>query len=456
MGNDHRYCTVVREATKRSARPDEQGINVGLGAAILDIGDDRIANLLSQRQQYLTTALPCNSDTGLLPVNVAQAELNDVARAETQACEQEQNRVVPRADGRGRVFPQIAAFTLHNVEVGAYAQDRWLARPGLLIEPGLRYDWDEIVRRPLFAPRIAATYSLPGSEGNTKLSAGIGLYYEHTQLEYLTRALAGVRYDTYYAADGVTPAGAPQETNFTANDASLHEARAVNWSLGVEQKLPGSILAGANFLQKRLSNGFTYVNQSGPAALAENYELTNARQDHYDSEEIGARRLFANGYSLFASYTHSSARTNAALDYMPTLSQLGPQQSGPLAWDTPNRVISAGWLPLLLPILKKNWDFVYALDWHTGFPFTSVNDNQQVIGAAGSQRFPNYVCFSPGLEWRFHFHGAYFGLRGVMENATGSENPLIVNNVVDSPEYGTFSEFQGRAFTARLRLIGAR
>ena len=364
-----------------------------------------------------------------------------------------------REDGtllRQSVFPQTAPFTRHNVEAGAYAQDRWLARPGLLIEPGLRFDWDEIVRRPLFAPRIAATYSPPGSEGATKVSAGVGLYYEHTQLEYLTRALAGIRYDTSYAADGVTPLGAPQETYFTTDTTSLRQARAIHWSLGVEQKLPGSILAGAGFLQKRLTNGFTYANQSGPAALFGNYLLTNARQDRYNSVEFNARRLFANGYALFASYTRSSARTNAALDYLPTISPLGPQQSGPLAWDAPNRVISTGWLPVPLHLLKKSWDVVYALDWHTGFPYTSVNANQQVIGAVGSQMYPDFVNFSPGLEWRFHFRGAYFGLRGIVENITGSENPAIVNNVTDSPQYGSFSEFQGRAFTARIRLIGAK
>jgi hypothetical protein len=111
---------------------------------------------------------------------------------------------------------------------------------------------------------------------------------------------------------------------------------------------------------------------------------------------------------------------------------------------------------LLLPRLKKSWDFVYSLDWHTGFPFDSVNANQQVVGAAGSLRFPDYVSFNPGLEWRFHFRGSYFGLRGVMENATNRNNPSVVNNNVDSPEFGTFSEFEGRAFTARIRLIGSK
>jgi hypothetical protein len=212
----------------------------------------------------------------------------------------------------------------------------------------------------------------------------------------------------------------------------------------------------AGLLRKVVSYEFTYSNQSGLAALSGNYALTNSREDHDNLAEIDARRTFAGGYTLFAAYTHSSAHTNAAIDYVPTLSMLGPQQSGPLPWDTPNRVLSWGWLPFLAPGFRKRWDFVYSLDWHSGFPFTSVNANYQVVGAAGSQRFPNYLSFSPGLEWRFHFRGSYFGLRGVIENITDSENPFVVNNVVDSPQYRTFSEFEGRAFTARIRMIGSK
>ena len=356
------------------------------------------------------------------------------------------------------VFAPAAAFTLHNAEIGAYVEDRWQPAKGWVVAPGLRFDWDEIIRRPLWAPRLAAVYSPPGDKDKTKISAGIGLYYEHTQLEYLAQAYAGIRDDTYYTttATGVTPTGPAQETEFTANHNTLHEARALNWSVGAEREMPWRIIAGANFLQKRTTNVFTFANQSGPAALAGDYLLTNGREDHYHSEEFDLKKLFANGYTLYVAYTHSSAQTNAALDYLPTPSPLGQQQSGPLAWDTPNRVISWGWLPIPIAKLKNRWDFVYLMDRHTGFPYTAVNAAQQVVGAAGAQRFPDYMNFSPGLEWKFHFRGQYWGLRGVMENATGSDNPAVVNNVVDSPEYGTFSEFQGRAFTARIRLIGAK
>ncbi len=363
-----------------------------------------------------------------------------------------------REDGsleRQSIFAQATPFTIHNVELGIYAEDRWQMRSGLLVEPGLRFDWDEIIRRPLVSPRIAAVYT-PGDSDSTKIAAGIGLYYEHTQLNYLAQARAGVRYDTYFGADGVTPEGSVQHTNFAANDASLHQAHAVNWSVGVQHKLPWSIFAGINFLQKRTTDLFAFVNENGLGTLSGDYALTNAREDRYNSFEVDARRLFANGYTVFAAYTHSSARTNAALQYLPTPSPLGPQQRGPLPWDTPNRVITWGWLPIPLPILKKRWDFVYTLDRHTGFPYTSVDAAQQVVGDAGSRRFPDFFSFSPGLEWKFHFRGTYYGLRGVMENGTDSMNPGVVNNVVDSPEYGMFSEPQGRAFTARIRIIGSK
>jgi hypothetical protein len=364
-----------------------------------------------------------------------------------------------REDGtllRQSVFPATASFERHNVESGAYVEDRWTPMKGLLLEPGVRWDWDEIVRRPLIAPRLAAVYSPPAAEGNTKISAGIGLYYEHTQLEYLTRALAGIRDDTYFASDGVTPTGPALATNFTANDGSLREARALNWSVGIEQKLPGSLYVAANFIRKRVSDEFNYADETDPSGLSGTYALTNSREDNDNLAEVEARRTFKGGYTLFGAYTHATAHTNDAIEYYPTLTELGPQQPGPLPWDTPNRVLSWGWVPFLVPWFRKNWDFVYTLDWHTGFPYTAVNANQQVVGAAGGQRFPDFLSFSPGLEWRFHFRGAYFGLRGVVENITGSGDYFVVNNVVDSPQYGTFSEPLGRAFTARIRLISAK
>jgi hypothetical protein len=376
-----------------------------------------------------------------------------------------------RADktlSRRSVFPAFAPFTRHNGDVGAYIEDRWTPHAGLLIDPGLRFDWDEIIRQPVIAPRIAFNYSPPGRENTTKISAGIGLYYGRTQLEYLTRALAGVRYDTYYATDGVTPLGQPEKTTFIANDDLLHRPRSLNWSIGIQHKLPWDVYAGMNYMQRRTSDLFVYANQNGIGLQPGNYLLTNSRRDRYHSIEIDARKTFPGGYTLFGAYTRSSATTNADLDYAPAGgTTLGPpvsgmatnsglQQSGPLPWDTPNRVISWGWLPAwapFFPSVHKNWDFVYTVLWNTGFPFNAVNANQTMVGAPGAYRYPNYFDFSPGLEWRFHFRGKYFGLRGMLDNATDSLDPYVVNNSIDSPQFLTFSQSLGRAFTTRIRLI---
>lgn len=368
---------------------------------------------------------------------------------------------------RRSVYPAFPSFALHNLALGSYIEDRWTPRAGLLIDPGLRFDWNEIIRKAEFSPRIAMNFSPPGAANTTQFSAGIGLYYGHTQLEDLARAHTGIRYDTYYAADGVTPLGPPELTTFTANDDLLHAPRAVNWSVGVQHKLPWDVISGLNFMQKRTSDIFVYANQDGTGAQPGNYLLTNNRTDHYHSIEVQGRKTFRGGYTLFASYTHSSATTNAALDYSPAIDVLTPQlsslpaisgvqQSGPLPWDVPNRVISWGWLPAwapFFPSVHKDWDFVYSFLWNTGFPFDSVNPAQEIVGQAGDHRYPDYLDFSPGLEWRFHFGGRYFAIRGMMENATGSRNWYIVNNDVASPQYLTFSQPLGRAFTARIRLI---
>jgi hypothetical protein len=94
--------------------------------------------------------------------------------------------------------------------------------------------------------------------------------------------------------------------------------------------------------------------------------------------------------------------------------------------------------------------------WQSGFPYTAVNAAGEVVGAAGGYRFPAYIQFSPGLEWRFHFRGQYYGLRGVMENAADRQNSPLVNNNIDSPQFGVLSEPEGRALTARIRLIGSK
>jgi hypothetical protein len=319
------------------------------------------------------------------------------------------------------------------------------------VQPGVRFDWDEIIRRPLFSPRIAGTYTL-GADHSTKISAGIGRYYERTHLDYLARAQTGPRIDTYYDATGTTPTGPPLVTNFLVNEPALREPRFLNWSVSVEQKFPLEIYGAVEYLQKSGTDGFIFQNLNTASILSGTYELTNTKQDRYRSVQVTARKHFRGDYNMFGSFTHSYAHSSAVVDYSINNPIFSTQMGGPLPWDVPNRFISWGWFPTPF----KRFDLVYSLDYRTGFPWTAVNQNQQIVGAAYSQRFPAFLSLSPGLEWRFTFRGYALALRGVAENVTDRKNPAFVINDVNASNYGAYGGFGGRAFTARIRFLGRK
>src|SRR5579864_6736517 len=92
---------------------------------------------------------------------------------------------------RQTLFPgQTVALRKNNLQGSAYAQDRWSPSNRLVIESGVRFDADEIIRQILVSPRVAGTYMLT-SDGETKLSAGFGVFYDATNLSLVSQPLSG-------------------------------------------------------------------------------------------------------------------------------------------------------------------------------------------------------------------------------------------------------------------------
>ena len=348
----------------------------------------------------------------------------------------------------------------YNTETSAYAEDRWLLTDRLLIAPGIRLDWDEIVRHAVISPRLAGTYVIDSS-GNTKLSAGIGLVYDATPIYLIARPYAGTRQDTFYSIPNpvctvncVTTTG-PVETNFTVNSGRLQVPRFINWSLALEKKLPASVYLKAEFLDRRGTRGFVY--DTPGIATTGDFLLYNTRDDHYEAVQFTLRHNFRESYMLMGSYTRSSSRTNQALDFNVDSPILSRQQPGPYRWDTPDRFLSWGYFPLFqLPVVHQ-LEVAYSLEARTGFPFNLLTDQQQLTGKPGAQRFPDYISLNLQLEKRFHLFGYYLAVRGGFDNITGRCNPYVVNSVIDSSHpQATFTACQGRAFTSRIRLLGRK
>ncbi len=355
-----------------------------------------------------------------------------------------------RTDGtlaRESTFPGAPHLSITNVETSAYVQDRWSISDRLLLESGLRFDWDEIIRAPLFSPRIAASYMI-GNKGDTKISGGVGVFYQATNLDLIARPQTGQRIDKFFAPDGTTPVGTPQATQFSADRNILKEPRFLNWSIALEHRLPHQIYGRIDFTQRFGSNGLAYVNRN-PAALVGQFDLLNGRTDRYYGLTLSARHTFGDKYPVFAAYTRSSARTNEVFDFNLGTPVIGFQQPGPFSWDTPNRVVSWGWAPF-----PWHSTLGYALEWHNGFPFTAVDQFQRVAGPANSLHFPQYFNLTLSVEHRFHLAGYYLALRAAVEDVTGRQNPFAVDNNIDSPRFFTFSSTDHRSLTARIRFLG--
>lgn len=367
-------------------------------------------------------------------------------------------------------FPctRYSTFTLaplhyqYNAEISGYAEDRWSVNNRLLIEPGVRLDWDEIVRHAEVAPRLAGTYVLDNS-GNTKLAAGIGLVYDATPIYLVARPFAGTRQDLFFSVNPTCPPTStacvtttgPIFTTFTANTSTLEMPRFVNWSVSLEKKLPGAIYMKAEFLQKRGTRGFVYNTLDSPVG---DFFFQNTRDDRYDAFQITMRHSFRGGYSVLGSYTRSSARSNQVLDFSVDNPILSQQQSGPYPWDVPNRFISWGYVPFFrLPIIHHT-ELAYSTELRSGFAFNLVNPQQQLLGQADTGRFPTYFTLNVQLEKRFHFLGYYLAVRGGLDNITGQCDPYVVNNVIDPVNHPapTFSACLGRALTSRLRFLGRK
>ena len=349
-----------------------------------------------------------------------------------------------------------------SLEFSSYLLDNWKIRPNLVVEAGLRQDWDELVRQAVLSPRVAVSYS-PFDWKNTKLSAGFAVLYDPTTPQLFSRPQDQYSLTMLYNPDGSLQSG-PAATVFTIDRRSLQMPRYQNWSFGLEQLLTARVLLRVNLLRRRGRHGLTYVNVFDPnsppppdlVALYQTtqfesiYQLENLRTDVYDSAEIALHQFFGKRYEWMASYTRSRAFSNAVTDVTVDQPTLISNNVGRLGWDSPNRFLSWGYFPTPL----KNWAVAYLFETRTGFPFSVQDEIGRVLGPPNTDRFPDYLNLNLHLEWTTHLLGYRFAVRGGLNNLTDHHNYTVVNNTAGSPHFLEFYGSTNRHFVVRLRWLG--
>ncbi len=351
-----------------------------------------------------------------------------------------------RADGtlsERATFSGPTVLHMANTQLGGYVQDLWRPFKPVVISVGLRADWDRLIQEDVFEPRIAMNW-VPAGDGRMKFTLAWGKHYQPPSLAILAQGSDQQRSDVFFDATGLTPLGPPIVTSFVAPLGGLQQPRSYNTTAEWQERFFKGTFAGASYLLRESRDGFAWEKQYSGVL-----RLENNRQDRYIAGEVWVRHAFGDKAQIAMDYTRSRASSNEVLDPNLALLILAPQQPGPLLWDAPHRVVSSGWTPIPL------WGLLLSgfLEYHTGFPFSALNEQQQLVGAPNSHRFPDYLSLNLGLEKRFRFRGREWAARLTAVNITGHNNPNQVVNNIDAPNYLTFAGGQERALTARLRLV---
>lgn len=357
-------------------------------------------------------------------------------------------------------FAGSGQFTLTNVEAGAYLMDQWKPWTRMLVTLGVRRDWDKLIGRSTWSPRISVS-AAPFHSRRTRISAGFAVTVDAANFQQFSQPLDQLSVMTSYDANGA-PAGLPTAQVYTIPH-GLAAPKYTNWTAGLHQDLKHNLYFTARYLAKRGNHALTYIYSPVPnpgldsyvqqtvgmPVAVDIYLLTNLRRDLYDSAEFTAHQTFAGQYEWMASYTRSRAFSTAVFDQSIDQPLNVRNNFGPLPWDAPNRFIHWAYFPLPW----KKWAVAYLIDLRSGFPYSIQDVQGNLIGTANSHRFPVNFDLNLHIERRFEFHRRRFALRVGVNNLTDHKNSTAVYNTLGTPQFGQFIGDEGRHVVLRIRFF---
>lgn len=355
-------------------------------------------------------------------------------------------------------FAPTIAQTPSDTSFAEFVQDHWIWNPQWSFDFGARLSSETGGWSAAFAPRAGVAYS-PSTSGKTVIRAGVGIFYGLLPLLAASYTDNPTRTITDFDPTGM-PLGAPiTYTNiYSGNVNPLVSSnlpnqtgtspRNLTWNGQVQQELRKNMKLTVGYLDSHASYLFTvdpYTSASGGQSFM---ALTNRGSSHYREFESTVRYSFSERDLVNASYIWSQARGN-----LNSLSSILIPFAAPvvrsdvygiLPSDIPNRVVAYG-------IFAIPWKMTFSplADFHSGYPYSPIDEFQQYVGPPNSRRFPTY--FSLDLKVYREFRVPFLGNRGGKShhirlgaytlNVTDHGNYNAVYNNVTSPLYGRFVGF---------------
>jgi hypothetical protein len=359
------------------------------------------------------------------------------------------------------------ALAARDFEGSFFVSDHWVPNDHLSLDLGVRYAGQTLGRAANVAPRFGFAFS-PGQSGKTVLRGGVGRFFGHTpllagdftsyparQLSYFDESndLIGAPITYVSAYGGLSPQGGLTAFQTFPGTVPYNWT----WSLEADRELLPRVTLRLSYISSRAYDQYIVDPVSdlstGPAML-----LTPHGSSRYHELESTVHIRLRGKTAWNFSYVYSKARGD-----LNTLAQLFVPFEEPvirndvysnLGSDVPNRILSWG-------IFKTHvWGIEAGpvADFHSGFPYSSLDMQQNYFGIPNSQRFPRFFSLDTKLSKEFHLPFPMIKkhlMRGSLTifNLSDHYNPRDVFDNNSSPYYRHFVGNQHRFLDSALDVL---
>ena len=286
-------------------------------------------------------------------------------------------------------FTPSGILATSDTEIAGFAGDHWILNDYISVDYGLRFSSQTLGAHSAFSPRGGFVLS-PFKQGQTIVRGGVGVFYDRLPLLAGDFTQNPSRELTLFGTNGL-PLGPPlvyQNTyeGFKENGQQIVVSGQnlgstpynVTWNMELDQEIRPHLIARASFLASRTYSEFS-VNPEALSPTDGVLLLTNLGSSRYHEFE-STLRYRPNGKADFnISYVNSQARgdlnTMAAVFVPYEEPVIHPNLFGTLPTSIPDRVVTWGRFAFPRKVTVSP-----VLDWHSGFPFSTVDDLQNYVG----------------------------------------------------------------------------
>jgi hypothetical protein len=356
-------------------------------------------------------------------------------------------------------FAGAGALEKDNTELAAFAQETWHAHTRLTIDLGLRWDRDSISKNNNLAPRLGFAF-LPFSNERTVIRGGVGLFYDKIPINVGIFQQYQQRVITTFAPNLAVIDG-PRTFSHVVNPNGLRNPYSIAGTLQIDHEIK-RLLLRFGFEERQTRRDFTLDPRADGRLL-----LRNDSEARYREFQVTGRFRLQERRHLYLAYVHSRATgdLNAFNNYFGNVRNpvIRPNERSLQPFDAPNRLLF--WGDIGLP---KQITVSPVMDWHTGFPFSLVDENQNFVGARNrAGRYPSFFSLdlqvTKGLtpripNWGFipaQFRGRKFpGRFGVkLFNITNHWNPRDFQNNINAGDFGSFYNSGRRGIRLKFEFV---